>query len=76
MDVDQYTLLNRCTDQPSSGDETETGKPGEEELIMNSMKLVILLHFTSCCDTTTTESIHIKDESKRDSAFALIFGVN
>ena len=29
-----------------------------------------------CCDTTTTESIHTKDESKRRSAFAFIFGVN
>ena len=29
-----------------------------------------------CCDTTTPESIHTKDESKRDSAFAFIFGVN
>ena len=51
--------------------------------IMNSMKLVIPLHFISrkkdskrCCDTTTTKSIHTKDESKRGSAFAFIFGVN
>ena len=29
-----------------------------------------------CCDTTTLESIHTKDESKRGSAFAFIFGVN
>ena len=29
-----------------------------------------------CCDITTPESIHTKDESKRGSAFALIFGVN
>ena len=29
-----------------------------------------------CCDTTTPESIHTKDESKRSSAFAFIFGVN
>ena len=29
-----------------------------------------------CCDTTTPGSIHTKDESKRDSAFAFIFGVN
>ena len=50
---------------------------------MNSMKLVIPLHFISwkkyserCCDTTTPESIHTKDESKRGSAFAFIFGVN
>ena len=28
------------------------------------------------CDTTTPESIHTKDESKRGSAFAFIFGVN
>ena len=51
--------------------------------IMNSMKLFIPLHIISwkkdskwCCDTTTPESIHTKDESKRGSAFALIFGVN
>ena len=50
---------------------------------MNSMKLVIPLHLNSwkkdskrCCDTTTAESIHTKDESKRGSAFAFIFGVN
>ena len=50
---------------------------------MNAMKLVIPLHFISgkkdskrCCDTTTPESIHTKDESKRGSAFAFIFGVN
>ena len=29
-----------------------------------------------CCDTTTPESIHTEDESKRGSAFAFIFGVN
>ena len=29
-----------------------------------------------CCDTTTQEPIHTKDESKRGSAFAFIFGVN
>ena len=29
-----------------------------------------------CCDTTTPESIHTKDESKRGSEFAFIFGVN
>ena len=29
-----------------------------------------------CNDTTTPESIHTKDESKRGSAFAFIFGVN
>ena len=28
-----------------------------------------------CCDATMPESIHIKDESKRGIAFALIFGV-
>ena len=33
-------------------------------------------HSKVCCDTTTPESIHTKDESKRDSAFAYIFGVN
>ena len=32
--------------------------------------------FKRCCDTTTPESIHTKDESKRGSAFAFIFGVN
>ena len=50
---------------------------------MNFMKLVILLHFISCekdskrcSDTTTPESIHTKDESKRVTTFAFIFGVN
>ena len=29
-----------------------------------------------CCNTTMPESIHTKDESKRGTAFAFIFGVN
>ena len=29
-----------------------------------------------CCDIMAPESIHTKDESKRGSAFAFIFGVN
>ena len=29
-----------------------------------------------CCDTTTPESIHTKDESKCGIAFAFIFGMN
>ena len=52
-------------------------------LIMNSKKIVIPLHFLSwkktpkqCCDTTTPESIHSKDEGKHGSAFAFIFSVN
>ena len=36
---------------------------------MNSMKLAILLH-------SLHWSIHTKDESKRGTAFAFIFGVN
>ena len=32
--------------------------------------------FKRCCDTTMSESIHTKDESKRGTAFAFIFGVN
>ena len=36
---------------------------------MNSMKLVIPLH-------SLYWSIHTKDESKRETAFAFIFGVN
>ena len=50
---------------------------------MNSMKLVIPFRFyfmkkdsKRCCDTTTPESIRTKDESKRGTAFAFIFGVN
>ena len=39
------------------------------ELNMNSMKLVIPLH-------SLYRSIHTKDESKRGTAFAFIFGVN
>ena len=38
-------------------------------LVMNSMKLVIPLH-------SLYWSIHTKDESKRATAFAFIFGVN
>ena len=32
--------------------------------------------FIRCCDTTTPESIHTKDESKCGSSLAFIFGVN
>ena len=37
--------------------------------LMNSMKLVISIH-------SVYWSIHTKDESKRETAFAFIFGVN
>ena len=40
-----------------------------KKLLMNSMKLVILLQ-------SLYWSIHTKDESKRGTAFAFIFGVN
>ena len=40
-----------------------------KELSMNSMKIVISLH-------SLYWSIHTKDESKRGTAFAFIFGVN
>ena len=48
---------------------------------MNSMKLVIPFHFMKkdskrCSDTTTSDSIHTKDESKCGYKFAFIFGVN
>ena len=33
-------------------------------------------HAKQCCEATTPESIHTKDESKREIAFAFIFGVN
>ena len=39
---------------------------------MNSMKK----DSKRCCDTTMPKPIHTKDESKRGSAFAFIFGVN
>ena len=39
------------------------------QLVMNSMKVVIPLH-------SLYWSIHTKDESKRGTAFAFIFGVN
>ena len=39
------------------------------KLVMNSMKLVVPLH-------SLYWSIHTKDESKRGTAFAFIFGVN
>ena len=45
---------------------SETNKEAKS---MNSMKLVILLH-------SLYWSIHTKDESKRGTAFAFIFGVN
>ena len=71
--------------QKSKGSQEKvSGNKGKEiHLIMNSTKLIIPLHFISwqkdskgCCDTTMPESIHTKDETKRGSAFAFIFGVN
>ena len=54
-----------------------------QHVLINSMKIVISVTFyvmekdsKRCCDSTTPESIHTKDESKRGSAFAFIFGVN
>ena len=41
----------------------------DKALLMNSMKLVIPLH-------SLYWSIHTKDESKRGTTFAFIFGVN
>ena len=43
-----------------------------------SFRYILFMKIDSkwCCDTTTPESIHTKHESKRDSAFAFIFGVN
>ena len=62
----------------SSAVELPWWTPGNQDIIMKS-----ILHFISwkkdselCCDTSTPESIHTKDESKRGSAFAFIFGVN
>ena len=56
--------------------------PDKNEL-MNSMQTChsVIFNFMKkdskrCSDTTTPESIHTKDESKRGSAFAFIFGVN
>ena len=46
---------------------------------MNSMKLTCYFmkkESKRCCDTTMPESIHTKDESKRETVFAYIFGVN
>ena len=43
--------------------------PASKVLLMNSKKLVIPLH-------SEYWSIHTKDESKRETAFAFIFGVN
>ena len=64
--------------------------PGDLQMISADATLVHEFHETChsvtfyfmkkdskrCCDTTTPESIHTKDESKRGSAFAFIFGVN
>ena len=41
-----------------------------------SILLIMKKDSKRCCDATTPESIHTKDESKRGSAFAFIFGVN
>ena len=48
---------------------TDQSCPTSYMHVMNSMKLVIPLH-------SLYWSIHTKDESKRGTAFAFIFGVN
>ena len=46
-----------------------------EKDIESSMDKIETVNFHQVC-TTTPGSIHTKDESKRGSAFAFIFGVN
>ena len=48
---------------------TASLEPKKQQHNMNSMRLVIPLH-------SLYWSIHTKDESKRGTAFAFIFGVN
>ena len=58
--------------------------PSDEQIsTIETLSLMRFLMFVclqkdakQCCDVTTPESIHTKDESKRGFAFAFIFGVN
>ena len=42
----------------------------------HSVTFYFMIKDSKRCDITMPESIHTKDESKRSSAFAFIFGVN
>ena len=53
----------------SLGEHGPRAPPTQNTPLMNSMKLVILLH-------SLYWSIHTIDESKRGTAFAFIFGAN
>ena len=66
-----YMSINLTQKKPFRyfGDLLYVGSALLVELCMNSMKLVNPL-------LSLYWSIHTKDESKRDSAFAFIFGVN
>ena len=62
FDISSPSLVLRM--QPDAGIQLSGGR-----LFMNSMKLAIPLH-------SLYWSIHTKDESKRETAFAFIFGAN
>ena len=71
LDILFYLRLRtlRNTEKRKEKELLNNNDVGKVEHIMNSMKLVIPLH-------SLYWSIHTKDESKRGSAFAFIFGVN
>ena len=65
---------------PAQGEVVPAPTQGEEQEFHESCHSVTFYFMKKdskrCCDTTTPESIHTKDESKRGSAFVFIFGVN
>ena len=71
LDILFYLRLRtlRNTEKRKEKELLNNNDVGKVEHIMNSMKLVIPLH-------SLYWSIHTKDESKRGTAFAFIFGVN
>ena len=64
-----YTLYSKCHHQFGLMDCNYYTNASAMQYIMNYMKLVLPLY-------SLYWSIHTKDESKRGTAFAFIFGVN
>ena len=62
--------------QCSRGQEFQFHKHEFHETCHSVTIYFMIMDSKRCCETTTSESIHTKDESKRGSAFVFIFGVN
>ena len=81
--MDQLRLMSDCINVPchddDDDDDDDDDLPIAHEFRENCHSVTnyfMKKDSKRCCDTTTPESIHTKDKSKRGSAFAFILGVN